>query len=457
MATPEPNTFIRRSLAILAALALLTGMMAVSASRPSPVDATFGYFLSKFRITTIANQTAGTEFTITVEALDYWGFRVWGYNGANLELSGLADSPNGTEPSYGTPGTWSNGVGKIKVTAYAATASATITVKDTARNVSKTSNAFAVAPGPIGLSFTAQPRDAEVGTAIRSSYAAGDQPVTVLAADAWGNPGAGLSVGMSTSTALGGTTTRTTASNGVASFNDLSIGTTGTYQLTATSGSATATSVPFQIVLDLAVCSGDSCTGQATVGGRTDRQTTFSSVETNELFDDVALTTSFIGDNSAAQCLGSSGIFGQVTDVRVVGDGISDAEPSFLVALIVPKATLQALSLTARNAESFDVCLGALRLDGGNTGWTGKATVDDSDPATSLGTDGAWWGWVADCGTVGADDPCVKVKTKNAGQLASALGMSSSSPEFKALGFSSSDLGIVVQKTWPWDGKMGMK
>lgn len=450
----RPSPLIRQLIAVAAAVALVGGLMLAAAARPAPVEATFG-FLNKFRITTIANQTAGVAFTVKVEALDVWGFRVHGYSGADAVLSGLADSPNGTSPSYGTK-SWSNGVGTYTgVTAVKATASATITVTDAVRSVTKTSNTFAVARGPIALSFTAQPRDAEVGTAIKSSYATGD-PVRVLAADAFGNPGAGLSVGVSTSTALGGTTSRTTDANGVASFNDLSIAALGTYALTATSGSATAVSDTFQIVTDLAVCTGTSCAGSATFGANANRQVTYSSVKTNELFDDVALTTSFIGGNAAVECLGGNAVFGQVTDVRVVGDGVSEARPSFLVALIVPKSTLQALGLTARNADSFDVCLGATYLDGETeTGWKGKATGDDPDPATEEGSDGAWWGWVANCGTVGATDPCVTIKTKNAGQLQSALGLSTA--DFKKLGFSSSDLGIVVRKSWPWDGKMGLK
>jgi hypothetical protein len=72
-----------------------------------------------------------------------------------------------------------------------------------------------------------------------------------------------------------------------------------------------------------------------------------------------------------------------------------------------------------------------------------------------VGSDGAYWGWVPNCGTVPADNPCVALKTKNANQLQAALGLSKR--EFNLLGFQSSDLALVVSKPWPWDGKFGAK
>ncbi len=43
------------------------------------------------------------------------------------------------------------------------------------------------------------------------------------------------------------------------------------------------------------------------------------------------------------------------------------------------------------------------------------------------------------------------LKTKNAAALQAELGMEDD--EFRALGFRSSDLALVVSKPWPWDGK----
>ena len=184
-----PKSF-RRLAVVGTALILVFGLLAAGAARPSGVDATFGYFVSKFKITTIPAQTAGVAFNVTVEAQDVWGFRVPGYNGANAKLSGLGNSPNNTGPSgMGVAVTWSNGIGVFPVTAVLATSSASITVRDAVKNISKTSNSFAVARGALQLSFAAQPLDAEISTAIKSSL--GGDPVKVRAADPYGNVGRG--------------------------------------------------------------------------------------------------------------------------------------------------------------------------------------------------------------------------------------------------------------------------
>src|ERR1043166_4686784 len=94
------------------------------------------------------------------------------------------------------------------------------------------------------LAFTAQPGDGAAGTFLSPS-------VTIQALDSFGNSVAGLPVSIALTTgtgALSGTTTRSTDTNGVATFNDLSINLAGTKKLTATSGAlSTGESDPFVI------------------------------------------------------------------------------------------------------------------------------------------------------------------------------------------------------------------
>ena len=197
---------IRRLAVVATAFALVFGLLAVGAARPTGVDATFGLFVSKFKISTIPAQTAGVAFNVTVEAQDVWGFRVPSYNGANAKLSGLGNSPNATAPSgMGVATTWSNGIGVFPVTAVLATTSTAITVTDAVKNITKTSNNFAVSRGALQLSFAAQPIDAEISTAIKSSL--GGDPVKVRAADQFGNVGAGVGVSITAATDPGNVAT----------------------------------------------------------------------------------------------------------------------------------------------------------------------------------------------------------------------------------------------------------
>jgi hypothetical protein len=125
--------------------------------------------------------------------------------------------------------------------------------------------------------------------------------------------------------------------------------------------------------------------------------------------------------------------------------------------MIIPKTSLQNLGLTSRAADTYNMCLGATRLDGGTSGWKGRTAV--GGPIVTLtdpDNDGIYWGFPAECGNADLreDDPCLSLKTKNAGQLQAELGLSKA--EFKTLGFASSDLAVVLRKPFPWDGKSGL-
>ena len=90
---------------------------------------------------------------------------------------------------------------------------------------------------------------------------------------------------------------------------------------------------------------------------------------------------------------------------------------------------------------------------GAPTVGSARETLDGPIVRLSAGgqRNGIFWGWAPDLsGTAGvdADSPCISLKTKNAGQLQAELGLSNS--EFRALGFKSSNLGLVLEKQFPW-------
>ena len=457
-----------RILAVAGAIVILVSLLGMSAGRPATVLAA-ATDLVKFQFGPIATQTAGGAFQVSITALDRRDRPVKDHTGGTL--TGLAASPDGTPATVGSL-SWVDGVTNVSLTPVKSQTNVKLTL--TFGAVASDSTAFNVQPAAAEAlafadaanDFNGQPVDAKFDTPLKSSLAASPPPVKVIALDTYGNRVGGVPVNVAaipddtavTSDAAAATTSSTVpfgaATYGEASFTNLVIRTLGTYTLAATATGLTGdTSDAFEIVADLAKCDGADCknTGKS-VGAN--QQITHSSIKTTGDFDnEVVLTTTFLGDESEGQCLGSGTGFGQLTEVRVQGDGVGDTRPAFVIAMIIPKATLQALDLTSRAVDTYDVCLGAVRLEEGG-GWTGKVTEDDPTTDTDL-LGGAYWGWVADCGMVAAGNPCVSLKTKNAGQLQAALGLNKS--EFKELGFQSSDLAIVIQKPWPWDGKMGLK
>jgi hypothetical protein len=471
--TSTPGTSIPRLFAILAASILVSGMLMLGASR-APVVLGSAVALASFSFDTIGTQTAGQAFTITVTALDRRGRVVRTHSGG--ELSGLAASPSGAAPTYGAL-TWVDGVGTASVTATRSQAGASLWIDF--GDINGTSNTFPVLPGVAAAlhfadprnGFNGQPVDTKFDAKISSSLAV-QAPVKVLATDALGNRVSGVSVTVSASSGtLTGTLTKTTAGGtpglatyGEASFSDLNIPEFGSYTLMAAATPLSVQSRSFEIVADLARCDGAECTNTGRFQSSTVAQVTYGVVNTGADFDkEVVLTTQFLDAAVVSQCVDDDAVFGQATEVRVQdvfanGSGVSATEPAFTVAIIFPKSTLQNLGLASRNADSFNICLGATYLGEPQdfAPWQATATSTDTTLVDAVvGSDGAYWGWVPNCGTVPADNPCVALKTKNANQLQAALGLSKR--EFTLLGFQSSDLALVVSKPWPWDGKFGAK
>lgn len=460
-----------RDLVWLVVLTFVGSLLIAGAARPEPVlgapggnTVTFGIAISP------ATPTAGSAFTVTVTAKDSRGRTVNSFFGP-ATLSGLAASPNGTSPTYGQLLAWDGGAASTTVTATKSQAGAKLTASAVIDGVtiSGQSAGFTVAPSTAAAiafedaanSFDGQPVDTEYDTAISSTLGS-STPVKVVALDAYGNRVGGVSVtiGVDPATTLAGTKTVATSSGGSpgvapygeASFGNLSITQYGAYQLTAAAGALAATSSSFEIVADLSNCTGSTCKNTGRSAG-TNLQVTYSSLTGVATFSGVTLTTSFIGDATDAGCSGSADAFGELSEVRVQGGGVTTVQPSFQLAMIIPKGTLQSFAITSRAADSFNMCLGATRLDGGTGGWDGRATIGGPIVELSADVNGIYWGWVADCGTAGleSDDPCVSLKTKNAGALQAELGMTKN--EFRQLGFASSDLALVITKPWPWDGK----
>jgi adhesin/invasin len=120
-----------------------------------------------------------------------------------------------------------------------------------------------VGTGPAQIVFQTQPANTAAGSTINA--------VTVRVTDGSGNQSAGVTVTMTAQGGAGsltGTTTATSDANGQARFSNLTITTTGTYQLKATAGSVTTLSNSFNITGAVSriveVLSGNSQT--ATVG-----------------------------------------------------------------------------------------------------------------------------------------------------------------------------------------------
>jgi hypothetical protein len=347
-----------------------------------------------------------------------------------------------------------------------------LTVSDPSLPVTSPAVAYVVGPGPAtNLSFTAQPIDTQKGSPIYSaclpdpslSCATSSPTVTVLAKDTWLNlASTTVTIGISPSgTGLGSKATV----NGVADFGQqLSINTTGFYRLRASADGTTADSNSIQIVDQLKACTGNACKNVVN-NGQKNVQLAVNTIApiTGQTFTgtSVLLATSFFDTAQYAGKCGAAPFIGQGTQAIVEGAGTSTVQPTTTMLLIMPKRSLQAFGVASRNAASFNICLGATRLDGQTGSWQSKnadgtlglATPDPS-PATATST---YWGNVADCGTpnLTSSDPCAAVKSKNVADVVAyfnGIGDTATANSIPSL-MQNSDLAIVIHKAFPFDGK----
>ncbi len=395
-----------------------------------------------------ATQQAGLKITGTVNAKDGCG-NLANYSGAGAVLSdNLGDAPNGSAThSYGI--VWDPaGVGTVSAYAYK---------KDSARFISidhpdtdPLSATFNVLPDTFILAFSpfsTQPGLAKVSTPIFSNPST-SAPMTVSAADKWGNvpdDGTPIAVALETNppgAALTVDVPQPTTANGVATFSNLTVNKVANgYRLQASLGSVSTLSGFFNVVDDLAVCSGAGCSGSATT---TFGQKAKTDVNAAGTLHGELLTSSFLTDGPpAGACEGFAPAPGSVwTEVKVEGGTPTSSKPSFLITLTIPGALL-------RNgpAWTFNVCLGTTPFEATDP-WLTK-TLDTSSlpwkrkPAVIAG--GRYWGIVPSCAFANGEplpwlpipgtNPCV-VSKKRTG----FLGLTG-------------DLEIVFKKPYPWDGR----
>ena len=132
-----------------------------------------------YNVANLGTQTAGTQFGVSITAIDTWGNTATGYAGTKtLTFSGPASSPGGTSPKYPTNGsvTFTAGTATANVTLY--NASTTTNLTATAGAVTGSTGTFTVSPAGTSAFNVANPGTQTAGTQFG---------VSITAIDAWGN------------------------------------------------------------------------------------------------------------------------------------------------------------------------------------------------------------------------------------------------------------------------------
>jgi hypothetical protein len=439
-------------------------------------------------------------------ALDPYDNTDTNYTGGHaVTFTGPHPSPNNTNPAYPASVTFTQGVGPAgdgSTTIRLFDAESTTLTATAAGAVSGTTPAsFTVLANSVAslvfsdptVQFNGQPVDTKLGAPNYSKCVppAASQtnpcavpptstPVQVLARDAYGNLAINptklpvqVTLNASTGQNIATGSVPSGSTTGIASFPSPTPinAALGTYTLTALvtpTPSITVTSQNFQLVADLAACHLQKCENKATTTTG-NKQSVYGKATTTSAFDPTAvlLTSQFIpGQNFSATKCGGNYVFAssQNTEVKTLAQNgsISATSPAFLVALIVPKATLQAGGFTSRSVNTFNVCVGATWLAGGTvTPWTAKTSPTNStlrSAVVDIGDPNTFWGWAADCSALSAaqrqaGNPCVSLRTKDAAILGPALGLTAQ--QVAGIPFKSSDLAIVVSAAFPWDLKFG--
>ena len=120
------------------------------------------------------------------------------------------------------------------------------------------------------------------------------------------------------------------------------------------------------------------------------------------------------------------------------------------------------VNIRVSGADTFEICLGALKVAPGPDTWTAKNPTSKKLQLqeSKSGPESRQWGLVANCGTAGLDalDPCMGLRTKQAATARSyLLGIGWTADEINAIGLKDADIILIVRKSSPWDGKMGLK
>lgn len=355
MKRESPRRVIRRQPARLLAL---TGMGVVIAAFFAAAAASGQ--ATHFSVSAQASATAGTEFNVTVTALDATNDVDKSYKDSHaLTYSGPSNSPNGTAPNLPSPVVFNQGVASVPITLFSAeTTTLTVSASGIAAG---TSGSITVGPGPAdALDFSQEP---PVWVAKNTPFNA-----AVTVTDAWGNPVPNHNVSIVLGNNPGGAalTCPSTASpcvaasnpSGVASFAlQLDADSIG-YTLDAT-GSPQASSRAFSVADVL----NNNCPPSCSQTGSDDEGTTASTSVTGVLSGDqlaVSVDDSLdIPLNVISLCSGFVAQVGSGFVFEAVQTSGDTDHPSWTVTATVEKADLIDVS---RGAASYEVCLGTVNI-----------------------------------------------------------------------------------------------
>jgi hypothetical protein len=347
-----------------------------------------------FSVSAPATATAGTEFIVTVTALDGSGNPDNSYRDTHtLSYTGPSNSPNGTAPSYPNPVVFAQGVASVPVTLFRAeTTTLTVAESGNPSILPGTSGSITVGPGPAdALDFSQEPPVwAQKATPFNAA-------VTVT--DAWGNtvPNHNVSIVLGNNPGGATLTCPSTASpcvaasnpSGVASFTlQLDADSIG-YTLDAT-GSPQASSQAFSVadVLNNGCPPACSQTGSDSDDHPDDPTTAFTSVSGVFTGDRLAVTVDEslnIPSNVLSFCSGFRGQVGSAFVFEAVQTSGDTDHPSWTVTSTVDKDALDDVN---RGAASYEICLGTINIS------TTTPTVGECDPnppgGTPYSTDESW-------------------------------------------------------------------
>jgi hypothetical protein len=372
-------------------------------------------------------------------------------------------------------------------------------------------NAGQIRPGPAAsITFITQPIDTKTNTpiyavcvpsggaapcAVAGTTPTTSTPIKVEARDAFGNlagPGAPGSDGMNTAITItirrdtsGGTTLGSAnTSNGVAPLDDqlkinvFPLPLNNKLHATATdgvTGTPTDLSTKYDILTDVSACDATKCNNNGNNNAGNKIQKAAGQITTGSDFfvagtTNVLLTTRFTPGTDTNQALGCgynaankvNVTIGDATDLQVTGTNVGGTTPATAMVMIMPKNTLKSFGITARGTDSFDVCLGALKVaTGGPAHWTAKHPTNKNGGTvlSQSGSEGREWGVPANCGATGLSsiDPCIGLRTKQVATLRTYLaGLGWTTAQINAIGMADADLAIVIRKGSPWDAKVGV-
>lgn len=273
------------------------------------------------------------------------------------------------------------------------------------------SNLTTVVSGGCGLRFDVQPQNAVAGATITGGdLDPNGTPIEVGVVNGDGEPVAGaigtVTVALQSGTGLTGTLSRPLV-GGVATFDDLSIGTTGFFRLVASaSGFGSPTSDAFQIADAGSVCpnTDPECVTTQDFGDQSvvARSTTLNNGDTQGVTQ--MLLTDLGTAPPAGFCLGLDDLIGPGVnlDVRPTA-GLTE------VLVTIPSSVRQFTPLTV---DHLDICLGTNVAFTTNTGTLSPSTTYDFDGDGDLDT--RYLGLLPNCpattpGT--GDSPCIVSRT----------------------------------------------